>query len=156
AEWCGPCKQLSPILERLAEADGGSWVLAKIDVDANPRLAQAAQVQGIPAVKAVVGGRMIGEFTGALPEREGRAWLDQRAARVGGQPGAAGEPEDPDLDRAEAALAAGDLDGALSAFKAKLAKVPGDPDSTRGVAWVELMLRARVLDPQDLQRRAQA
>jgi putative thioredoxin len=131
-------------------------VLAKIDVDANPRLAQAAQVQGIPAVKAVVGGRMIGEFTGALPEREVRAWLDQLLAVVGGAQGAAGAPEDPDLDRAEAALASGDLDGALSAFKAKLAKVPGDPDAARGAAWVELLLRTRVLDPQDLRRRQQA
>jgi putative thioredoxin len=156
ADWCGPCKQLSPILERLATADGGRWVLAKIDVDANPRLAQAAAVQGIPAVKAVVGGRMIGEFTGALPEREVRGWLDQLLAAVSGEQGAAGEPEDPELDRAEAALANGDLDGALGAFKAKLAQAPGDPNAVRGAAWVELLMRARVLDPQELRRRQQA
>ncbi|HJY96869.1 MAG TPA: thioredoxin domain-containing protein, partial [Streptosporangiaceae bacterium] len=55
AEWCGPCKQLSPVLEKLAAEGGGQWILAKVDIDANPQLSAALQVQSIPMVMAVVG-----------------------------------------------------------------------------------------------------
>ncbi len=64
AEWCEPCKQLSPLLEQLAVEGGGAWVLAKIDVDANPRIAQMFRVQSIPMVFAVVGGQPVDAFTG--------------------------------------------------------------------------------------------
>ena len=85
ADWCGPCKQLSPVLERLAAADGGRWLLAKIDVDANPRLGQAFQVQSIPAVFAVVKGQPIPLFQGALPEAAGAAVPRRAAAGRRGQ-----------------------------------------------------------------------
>ena len=76
ATWCGPCKTLSPILERLADEYAGRWVLAKVDVDANPAIAQAFQVQSIPSVFAVVGGRPLPLFQGALPEPQVRAYLE--------------------------------------------------------------------------------
>ena len=89
ADWCGPCKQLSPVLERLAAADGGRWLLAKVDLDANPRLGQAFQVQSIPAVFAVVKGQPIPLFQGALPEAQVRQYLDEllRVAEANGVTG---------------------------------------------------------------------
>ncbi|WP_264762255.1 tetratricopeptide repeat protein, partial [Frankia tisae] len=162
ASWCGPCKQLSPVLEKLAVADGGRWVLAKIDVDANPGLAQAAGVQGIPAVKAVVGGRIIGEFTGAVPEREVRNWLDQLLSLVdeamGGVPGAAaGDPaRDPYLAAAEDALARGDIDTAVESYRVRLADAPGDTEALTGLARAELLRRVRDHDPADIRRRLAA
>nr|WP_235825611.1 tetratricopeptide repeat protein [Candidatus Frankia alpina] len=162
ASWCGPCKQLSPVLEKLAVADGGRWVLAKIDVDANPGLAQAAGVQGIPAVKAVVGGRIIGEFTGAVPEREVRNWLDQLLSLVdeamGGVPGAAaGDPaRDPHLAAAQDALARGDIDTAVESYRVRLADAPGDAEALTGLARAELLRRVRDHDPADIRRRLAA
>ncbi len=165
AVWCGPCRQLSPILERLAEQDAGRWILAKIDVDANPRIAQAAQVQGIPAVKAVVDGQLIAEFTGAVPEREVRSFLDQILAyaqtrgaepgadAAGAADGAAGAPApavDPDLARAEDALTRGDMAGAAEAYRAKLASEPGNEEAKLGLARVELIARATAIDQKSV------
>jgi putative thioredoxin len=113
AEWCGPCKQLSPVLEKLAGEADGQWVLAKVDVDANPRLAQALQVQSIPMVVAVIGGQLVDGFLGALPEAQVKQWISQvvaaaeqitaGAAEAGpndaqdaaGQPGGPGGPSGP-------------------------------------------------------------
>jgi putative thioredoxin len=67
ADWCAPCHALTPILERAVQAHGGEVVLARVDVDQNPRLAMAFQVQGIPAVKAFMDGRLVDEFVGAQP-----------------------------------------------------------------------------------------
>ena len=77
ADWCGPCKQLSPVLEKLAAEAGGQWILAKVDVDANPQLSAALQVQSIPMVMAVIGGQLVDGFLGALPEAQVRQWLAQ-------------------------------------------------------------------------------
>jgi putative thioredoxin len=158
AEWCGPCKQLSPILEKLAAEGGGSWILAKIDVDANQRIAQAAAVQSIPAVKAVIQGQIVSEFTGALPEAQVRDWIDQLVALAGGQdgelPGADEAPAlHPDIEQGYIALESNDLDGAAAAFGRRLAEAPEDPEAKSGFAQVELALRLAGVDPQDLQQR---
>src|ERR1700722_3260021 len=80
AEGCGPCKQLSPVLEKLAGEADGAWVLAKVDVDANPQLSAALQVQSIPMVVAVIGGQLVDGFLGALPEAQVRQWITQVVA----------------------------------------------------------------------------
>ena len=77
ADWCGPCKQLSPVLEKLAAEAAGRWILAKVDVDANPQLSAALQVQSIPMVVAVIGGQLVDGFLGALPEAQVRQWIGQ-------------------------------------------------------------------------------
>jgi putative thioredoxin len=76
AEWCGPCKQLSPALERAANERAGKVELAKVDVDQNQRLAASFQVQGIPSVKAFVDGRVQSEFTGAVPPAQVESFFD--------------------------------------------------------------------------------
>src|SRR3954449_2291503 len=155
AEWCEPCKQLSPVLERLAAEGGGSWVLAKIDVDANPALAQALRVQGIPAVKAVWQGQLVAEFTGAIPEDQARQFVTElvRATTGGGVPGGEEElpeQEDPRLDAAEAALERGDLAAAEAAYQAILAEEPDHPDAALALRQVQLFRRAEEAGPDAL------
>jgi putative thioredoxin len=86
ADWCGPCKQLGPILEKLATEADGAWVLAKVDVDANPQLNATLQVQSIPMVVAVMAGQVVDGFLGAMPEAQVRQWLGQ-VMQIAGQLG---------------------------------------------------------------------
>jgi len=170
ADWCGPCKQLSPILERLAAEGGGSWILAKIDVDANPAIAQALRVQGIPAVKAVFQGQLIGEFTGALPESQVRQFVSALVEAIGGaegggdavarggdgaEPAELSEPEDPRVVAAEDALARGDLDGAIRRYREILAADPAHPRAAEALREVELLRRVQAA-PADAVARADA
>ncbi|MDH2430004.1 tetratricopeptide repeat protein [Sphaerisporangium sp. TRM90804] len=167
ATWCEPCKQLSPILEKLAGEAAGRWVLAKVDVDANPQISGALQVQSIPTVLAVFQGQAVTGFQGALPEAQVRQWLDQlmtALAQYLGPPGEAPEGEerpaepqaDPDLLAAENAVEAGDLDAAAAAYERLLARSPADVDAKIGLAGVGLVRRTQGLDPGAVLQRAEA
>jgi putative thioredoxin len=143
------------VLERLAAEDGGSWVLAKIDVDANPALAQGLRVQGIPAVKAVWQGQLVAEFTGAIPEDQARQFVTELVRATTGDAAPGGEDElpeqeDPRLDAAEAALERGDLAAAEAAYQAILAEEPDHPDAALALRQVQLFRRAEEAGPNAL------
>jgi len=174
AEWCGPCKQLSPVLEKLADEAGGQWILAKVDVDANPQLSAALQVQSIPMVVAVLGGQLVDGFLGAMPEAQVRQWIGQvlavaekmgmqlaapdadeledgeDTAAAGRVPRGAGVPPAPGIPPAYAeardAMERGDMDGAAKAFEQELAANPGDPVAKTGLAQVNLIRRVTSYD----------
>jgi thioredoxin len=177
AEWCGPCKQLSPVLEKLAAEADGKWILAKVDVDANPQLAAALQVQSIPMVVAVIGGQLADGFLGAMPEAQVRQWLDQvltvaeklgvlppgstdaeadQNADTGAAPGEYDEAEQlpPAFAEARAAMERGDLEAAARAFEQELASSPGDPIAKAGLAQVNLIRRVGSYDQARARRDA--
>ncbi|MEW1647947.1 MULTISPECIES: tetratricopeptide repeat protein [unclassified Streptomyces] len=175
AEWCEPCKQLSPLLERLALDYNGRFVLAKIDVDANQMLMQQFGVQGIPAVFAVVAGQALPLFQGAAAESQIRQTLDQLIqvaeqrfgltglavdpdAGQGERPEAVAEvpagPYDALLEAAVQALDAGDFGGAVQAYKNVLSDDPGNSEAKLGLAQAELLHRVSALDPQQVRTEA--
>jgi putative thioredoxin len=166
AEWCGPCKQLTPVLERLAEEGQGAWVLAKVDTDANQAIAAQLQIQSIPSVFLALGGRLVPGFQGALPEAQLRAFLEQvlaAAEQAGITGGAEGEgapapaaPTPPEILAAEDALGREDYAAAVAAYDALLARLPGDPEGTLGKAWASLLQRAAHLDPATVLAAAEA
>jgi putative thioredoxin len=170
ADWCQPCKQLGPILEKLANEAAGRWVLAKVDIDANPGLGQQLSrmgVQGIPFVAAVIAGQMLPVLNGAAPEPQVRQVLDQLFDAIREQglmpdgaeaPAVADEDEQPATDpvqaEAEAALQRGDLDTAAGAFNQILRTQPGDPYATSGLALVELQRRVQSYDADQARKDA--
>jgi putative thioredoxin len=168
AEWCGPCKQLSPILEKLAVEYAGRWVLAKLDTEAEPRIAQAFQIQSIPTVMAVIGGQPVPLFQGAVPEADARQVIEEvlRVAEANGvtgrvsvdaedgEPAPTGPPTDPAYEEAQAALDRGDVDAALAAFRTIVERNPGDAEAAASVARCELLLRTKGVDEQALRRAA--
>jgi putative thioredoxin len=160
ASWCEPCKQLSPVLEKLAAEGGGTWLLAKVDVDANPRIAQVFGVQSIPTVVAIANGQPVEAFQGAQPEPQLRQWLtalvdsqrDQlpgiRAAEQGGaEDGTEPEvPEDPRFAAAEQALEAGDYQAAEAAYQQILDAEPANEDAKAALSQVRFAARAEAVD----------
>ncbi len=166
ATWCGPCKQLSPVLERLAGAGDGTWILAKVDVDANPRISQLFGVQSIPTVIAVAGGAPVDAFTGALPEPQVREWITSlldalrdrlpgiQAAEQGGADGqpAGPEPVDPRFAAAEEAIELGDYAAAEAAYQQVLDVEPANAEAAAALAQVRFLARAEQADPAAVAR----
>ena len=171
AEWCQPCKQLSPVLERLAHEYGGKFLLAKVDIDANPRLGQAFQAQSIPMLVAVVKGQPVPLAQGAVPEEQLRALLEEllKVAATNGVTGvlnltgAATEAE-PDVEpplpplhqEAFEAIERDDLPAAVSAYEQALAQNPADELANGGLAQVRLLLRTDGVDPATAREAAAA
>ena len=128
ATWCGPCKQLTPLLEKVVRAAKGKVRLVKIDIDKNPEIAQQLRIQSVPTVYAFVGGQPVTGFAGAQPESQIKALVDRL---IGG----AGEEEgDGLLEAAQDAAARGDTRTAGRLFQQLLAEDPAQPDALGGLA----------------------
>ena len=160
AEWCEPCKQLSPVLERLAHEYAGRFLLAKVDIEANPRLGQAFKAQSIPMLVAVVKGQPVPLAQGAVPEEQLRALLDEllKVAAANGVTGVlnvtgaaeaepAVEPPLPPLHQeAFDAIERDDLPAAVTAYEQALVQNPADELASAGLAQVRLLLRTDGVD----------
>ncbi len=123
AEWCGPCKVLSPILERLAAEAGGSFRLAKVNVDSNPNLALQYSIKSLPNVKAFRDGQMVAEFVGSRPESQVREFIRTLA------------PSETDLvlEKAQGLLALSQYPQAEHTFRQFLTKSPNHPGAWLGL-----------------------
>jgi putative thioredoxin len=169
APWCAPCKVLKPILEKLAGEYEGKFKLAKVNSDENPEISARYAVRGIPAVKAMVDGKIVNEFTGALPESMVRDWLDkvipspaEELRREAHQMAAAGDLEgalqnlaeasalDPNdellrVDAAELLLATGDADDAQ-----RLLDTLKDPDILKDARVLQLKAQVRLAEMKEV------
>jgi putative thioredoxin len=126
AEWCGPCKSLGPILEKVAAERGGQFLLAKLDVDTNPSTAQAFGVQSIPTVVAFKDGQPVNGFVGAYPEQAVNEFVDSVLP----------SEADVEVEEAKAEELAGDVEGAEQAYRDALAEDPDNRDARVGLARI--------------------
>jgi len=175
AEWCQPCKTLSPVLERMTLELGGRLLLAKVDVDANPGLAQAFQAQSIPTVVALVAGRPVPLFQGAVPEQQVREVFAQ-LIQLAAQQGVVGRVNAPELDGSDAlagseaaeppvnpahaealeAIERGDYAGAIAAYEHVLAKAPADHEARAALVQVRLLHRLEGAGADEIRQAAAA
>lgn len=137
AEWCGPCRQLSPILEKLAGEAEGKWKLVKIDTDNNPEIAAQFNIRGIPAVKMVYQSQIVAEFTGAQPEHVVRQWLEEHLPE-----GKSGNSEEV-MNQVEALLKEGNRQQAVSLLASGI---------DGGATPEELVKYAMLLLPDDVEK----
>lgn len=173
AEWCQPCKTLGPALETVTREFAGRVVLAKVDVDANPGLAQAFQAQSIPTVVALVGGRPLPLFQGAVPEQQVRDVFSQ-LVQLAEQQGVVGRVNAPDMGEADPdaapaeppvnpahvealdAIERGDYAAAAEAYEQVLAKAPADHEARAALVQVRLLHRLEGLTADEIRSAAAA
>lgn len=129
AEWCGPCKMLGPVLERMAGQNDGQWVLAKVNTEQFPQIAGQYRVQSIPNVKLFIDGEAVDEFVGALPEPAIRQWLEK----------AIPAPQNENLMRAKALLQTGQTAQALPLLESVLREEPGNAGAALLLAQIYLL-----------------
>ncbi|GAA4218689.1 putative thioredoxin [Streptosporangium album] len=160
-------KEYSLLLEKLSAENVGRWVLARVDVEASPQIAQALRVQNVPALYAIFQGQPVAVVPGIATEPQLRDWLSQLMEALAqylppdaGDAGDAvteGEPQeapvDPDVLAAEQAIDAGDLDGAVAAYERLLARSPNNEDAKLGLAGLGLIRRTQDVDPAEVEGR---
>ncbi len=144
--------QLGDALAQLADADGGKWSLATVNVDAVPRVAQMFGVQAVPTVVALAAGQPLSSFQGPQPPEQLRKWVDSLLNATAGKLGDGGddeEPEhvDPELAQARALLDEGNFDAALTAYQALLDANPNDPEARGAVRQIGFLQRATAHRP---------
>jgi len=150
ATWCGPCKTLGPIIEKVVQNAGGAVRLVKIDVDKAPDISAQLQIQSIPTVYAFKDGQPVDGFQGALPESQVQAWVDALIDKHGGVVDAGPSPIEEALDAADAALAEGNIPNAGGVYAQILNE---DPDNSRALSG---MIRAYLKAGQTDKARAVA
>lgn len=173
ATWCEPCKQLSPVIEKVVTEADGAVILVTVDVDANPEVASAFQVQSIPTVVALIGGQLAPLFQGALPEAQVREVMGRvvEAAAANGVSGrarvTATNPSDEEVlpskedlpplhQEAFDAIERADYVGAVDAYARALVENPADQLAREGRAQVNLILRLQGKSLADIRQAAAA
>ncbi len=126
AAWCGPCRVLGPILEKLEREQSGAWKLVKVNTDENPEISRSFRIQGIPAVKLFIDGTIVDEFTGALPEHAVKQWLEKAIPTENRQR----------LVEAERQLSDGNTEAAVSLLEAVLQDEPNNPTASGLLAGI--------------------
>lgn len=136
AGWCQPCRILGPVLEKLEKEANGGWKLVKVNTDEEPEIAQHFQVRSIPAVKLFSGGKVLGEFVGALPEVEARKWLEKHLP----------SESKSQLETAKALLQAGNLARARKTLEGAVKQDPANDEAR--------VLLAALLLPDEIDKAA--
>ena len=134
APWCGPCKTLQPMIEKVVKEAKGAVKLVKIDIDKNQMLAQQLRIQSIPAVYAFFGGRPVDGFMGAVPESQVKAFVDKLIKAAGGAAGGAGSEIAELLEHAKAAVAQNDMETAAQIYSEILGVEPANVPALAGLA----------------------